>query len=35
MDELQDDWLIITINETEIHLQDDNIESAEELRFGR
>jgi hypothetical protein len=35
MDDLQDDWLIIKISDTEISLQDDNLSSAEVLRFGR
>ena len=35
MDDLQDDWLIVKITDTEIWLQDDNPASAEELRFGR
>ncbi len=35
MDDLQDDWLIVKITNTEIWLQDDNITSGEELRFGR
>ena len=35
MDDLQDDWLIIKISDTEIQLQDDNLSSAEELHFGR
>ncbi len=35
MDDLQDDWLIVSISDNEIRLMDDNISSAEELRFGR
>ena len=35
MDDLQDDWLIDSISDSEIRLRDDNPESAEELRFGR
>jgi hypothetical protein len=35
MDDLQDDWLIVKITDSEIRLMDDNISSAEELRFGR
>jgi len=35
MDDLQDDWLIVKITDTEIWLQDDNPASAEELRFGK
>jgi len=35
MDDLQDDWLIEKINSNEIWLKDDNLSSAEELRFGR
>ncbi len=35
MDDLQDDWLIVKISDTEIRLQDDNLSSAEELHFGR
>jgi len=35
MDDLQDDWMILKITDTEIRLQDDNLSSAEELRFGR
>ena len=35
MDDLQDDWLIVKITGTEIWLKDDNLSSAEELRFGR
>jgi len=35
MDDLQDDWLINQITDSEIRLMDDNPESAEELRFGR
>jgi hypothetical protein len=35
MDDLQDDWLISQISQTEIRLVDDNPASAEEIRFGR
>ena len=35
MDDLQDDWLILSISGTEIRLRDDNLSSAEELHFGR
>lgn len=35
MDDLQDDWVIVKISDTEIHLQDDNPASAEEIRFGK
>jgi len=35
MDDLQDDWLIVKLTGTEIWLKDDNLSSAEELRFGR
>jgi len=35
MDDLQDDWLIVKITDTEIWLKDDNTSSNEELRFGR
>lgn len=35
MEDLQDDWLIEMITDTEIRLKDDNPASAEELRFGR
>jgi hypothetical protein len=35
MEDLSDDWLIVKLTETEIWLQDDNLSSGEELRFGR
>jgi hypothetical protein len=35
MDDLQDDWVIDSISDTEIRLRDDNPASAEELRFGK
>jgi len=35
MDDLQDDWLILKITDTEIWLRDDNVSSNEELHFGR
>lgn len=35
MDDLQDDWLIIKLTDTEIWLKDDNASSNEELHFGR
>ena len=35
MDDLQDDWVVVKISDTEIHLQDDNPASAEEIRFGK
>ena len=35
MEDLEDDWLIVKLTENELHLKDDNPESAEELKFGR
>jgi len=35
MDDLQDDWLIVKLNDNEIWLRDDNVSSNEELHFGR
>jgi len=35
LDDLQDDWVIVKITDTEISLKDDNPASAEELRFGK
>jgi predicted secreted protein len=35
MDHIQDDWVIISISNTEIRLKDDNPASMEELHFGR
>lgn len=35
MDNLQHDWLIVKITDTEIWLRDDNVSSNEEIRFGR
>jgi hypothetical protein len=35
MEDLQDDWLIVKLTETEIWLKDDNLSKNEELRFGR
>jgi hypothetical protein len=35
MDDLTDDWKILKMTDTEIWLQDDNLTSAEELRFGK
>lgn len=35
MEDLSDDWVIVKITDTEIWLQDDNLTSGEELRFGK
>jgi hypothetical protein len=35
MEDLSDDWLIVKLTDTEIWLQDDNLSSGEELRFGK
>ncbi len=35
MDELQDDWLIVSLTDKEISLKDDGDNSDEQLRFGR
>jgi hypothetical protein len=35
MDELQDDWLIVSLSDKEVRLKDDGDNSNEELRFGR
>jgi hypothetical protein len=35
MDHLQDDWLIVKLTDTEIWLRDDNLNSGEELHFGK
>lgn len=35
MDDLQDDWLIVKLTDNEIQLMDDNVNSAEQLHFGR
>lgn len=35
MDDLQHDWLITKLNDTEIWLKDDNVSSNEEIHFGR
>ena len=35
MDDLADDWVIISITDNEISLKDDNPESMEELKFSR
>ena len=35
MDDLVDDWLIVSLTSNEISLKDDNVTSGEELRFGR
>lgn len=35
MDNLQHDWVIVKITDTEISLKDDNASSGEELKFGR
>jgi hypothetical protein len=35
MDHLEDDWVIISITDTQIQLKDDNPASMEELHFGR
>ena len=35
MDNLQHDWLIVKLTDTEIWLKDDNVSSNEEIHFGR
>jgi len=35
MNNLQHDWLIVKLTDTEIWLQDDNVSSNEEIHFGR
>ena len=35
MDNLQHDWLIVKLTDSEIWLKDDNVSSNEELHFGR
>ena len=35
MDDLTDDWVILSLSDTEISLKDDNPSSMEELKFSR
>ncbi len=35
LDEMSDDWLIVSISDTEIRLKDDNDEHLEELRLQK
>ena len=35
LDEMNDDWLIVSISDTEIRLKDDNDEHLEELRLKK